>query len=216
MLKKTHSSLSKRHVERGLHPIISGFNSTLSHAFKGTSGEHHPTLGKYYRVNAEAQHHDAIVLQLRSHPHVETAYVMPPLMVPEMKPSNFERLVRRPLEKQARAPGATPNMSNKQAGMFGPASQGGMDINYAHSQPGGWGDGVQVFQVEGNWLRTHEDLKDKLQFVGPDGPIGSHATGAAGVVGADRNGIGIDGIAANSVMIARSVSHALGLFRYVS
>jgi subtilisin family serine protease len=67
------------------------------------------------------------------------------------------------------------------------------------------GDGVTVCQVEHKWLQTHEDLRENIRYEGSNGPVGTHAVGAAGVVVANRNGIGYNGIAANSFLIARSV-----------
>lgn len=37
------------------------------------------------------------------------------------------------------------------------------------------------------------------------GPVGTHATGAAGVISADRNDIGFEGIVPNSLYIARTL-----------
>jgi hypothetical protein len=136
MLKKAHTGISKRHVERGLHPVVSAFNGTLHHTFEGTSGESHPTLGKHYRVRAEEAHHEAIVQELRRHEHVETAYILPPAIIPDMSRELVEKMIKR--SKAKRAAGTTPDLSDGQNAMFDVASKGGMDIQYAHSLGGGW------------------------------------------------------------------------------
>jgi subtilisin family serine protease len=192
----------KRNLKAGLDPVISTFNGTLSHLFEGTSGEHHEQLGKYYRVQAHVDHHETLIQHLRRHPDVDHAYISPSLVIPD---AELTDAYKAKLKARAQAASKTPDMTKTQQPLWQAADKDGMDINYSWSQKGGRGDSVQVFQIEFNWLHTHEDLQNNMRFVGPDGPIGTHATGAAGVVGADENGIGYNGIVPNAQFTARSL-----------
>jgi subtilisin family serine protease len=204
MKRTTTNSHQRRSLIVGLHSVISPFNATLSHLFKGTSGEIHHQLGKYYHVEAHVDHHETLIQHLRRHPDVDHAYISPALIIPEV---NLSDTYKSKLNTRAEATTKTPDMTKTQAPMWEEQGNGhdGMDIDYSWSQRGGRGDGVEVFQIEFNWLHTHEDLQKNMRFVGSDGPIGSHATGAAGVVGADENGIGYTGIVPNAYFTARTL-----------
>jgi len=150
-------------------------------------------------MSAEHHHHDAMLLELRSNPHVLGAYVASqnykiPVVHNEEEVGPVSAPVKHALDKRA-----TPQMYMNQRPMYNPAKDGGMDILYAHDLPGGWGENVELFQIENEFNSKHEDLQQNIRIAGPDNPVSeiqSHATGAAGAMHADRNSFGFEGIAA--------------------
>lgn len=202
MKRTAISNHQKRWVKAGLDPITSSYNASWSHLFEGTSGEHDMQLGKYYRVEAHSDHHDNLIQQFRRHPDVEHAYISPSLIIPD---AEFTEAYKAKLKKRAEAAVKTPNLRSTQEKLYQSADKDGMDIDYSQSNRGGRGDGVEVFQIEFDWLHSHEDLQNRMRFAGFDGPIGTHATGAAGVVGADENNVGYTGIVPNAAFTARSL-----------
>jgi hypothetical protein len=94
--------------------------------------------------------------------------------------------------------GATPDFADRQ-GYLRPAPEG-LDAHFAWSLPGGAGDGTRVIDLEWGWRFTHEDLQarsDGLQAgtASLNERVEDHGTAVLGVIGADRNGTGVTGIA---------------------
>ena len=110
--------------------------------------------------------------------------------------TSFERLeVRRLL---------TADFSNQQ-GYLLPASQNGIDAQYAWTQPGGTGRNVTVLDIEyATWNLDHEDLsKGAGAFLqnGTGRPFDftdDHGTQVVGILVADNNGEGVTGIVADA------------------
>lgn len=127
-------------------------------------GEHHEQLGKYYHVQAPIEHYDNLIDQLQRHPHVEHAYISPALVLPGGDITANEHFIG-----PRQAGRKTPDMTSDQNRVYGASSNGGMDVLYAHSQPGGRGEHVMICHVEHGWMKTHEDLKNNILYVGDDG-----------------------------------------------
>ncbi len=97
-------------------------------------------------------------------------------------------------------PPATPDFTGLQTGICGPAPIG-LDFWSLWPVSGGRGRGVTVFHLEVDWYFGHEDVS-QLQpsaWLGPPA-TGSmadrdHATSVIGILAADRNGYGLDGVA---------------------
>lgn len=83
------------------------------------------------------------------------------------------------------------------------AAPTGVDAYSAWSYPGGKGDGIQVIDIEGNWIQTHEDLHggtDDFHIAGSlinDPGWWNHGTAVLGEIAADSNDFGMTGIAFN-------------------
>jgi hypothetical protein len=90
------------------------------------------------------------------------------------------------------------------------AAPGGIEALWAHTQPGGKGNGIRIIDIEGAWRFDHEDLK---QVQG--GVVGgtqstalnwrNHGTAVIGVFGGDENSFGVTGISPNSHTRAISI-----------
>jgi hypothetical protein len=178
--------------------------------FQGTSGVNKPRLARYYTVtNAPTKKEDIVALmkELRGHNDVQTAYVTPETSLPS--PIHVVRA-------SANAANSTvqngedlrisPDFSTAQ-GHFLPSNQGGLDILYSMTQPGGLGDGVQVFDIEYSWFKAHEDLLVNFPYIigAPNTFPPFHGTAVAGVVGGDFNTFGVTGIVPNSKFIGSTV-----------
>jgi hypothetical protein len=148
-------------------------------------------LRKYLRVeSAKPQDFDNIIKEIRTRKEVQTAYISPPPSRPFV------------IRKRQAPENPTPLFTDLQ-GYLRNATLGGFDVDYSSGVPGGSGDGIKVFDIEGAWLLTHEDLQ-----VNDGGVIGtnnledpgdvSHGTAVAGIIGGDYNTIGIDGMAPNA------------------
>ncbi len=131
----------------------------------------------------------AALRSLRADPRVESAHVP---MLPPPSPSScgtpdFTGLERH-LEVAEGPPGNPPPSR----------------LRPMHDIPGGTGQGVRFVDVEYAWRLTHEDLPPSIQVLGPTPrtPSGlsaavetNHGTASLGVVLAQHNGLGVDGIA---------------------
>ncbi|GAA1337365.1 S8 family serine peptidase [Saccharothrix algeriensis] len=95
----------------------------------------------------------------------------------------------------------TPDLSAGQT--YGDSvTSSGIDVDYAHTVPGGKGGNVKVVDLEQGWNTQHEDLS-KLRLSGALIPNGTpdiiasskeHGTAVTGVIGADDNGFGVTGL----------------------
>lgn len=83
------------------------------------------------------------------------------------------------------------------------AAPTGIDAYAAWDYPGGKGDSIQVIDIEGNWIQTHEDLHggtDDFHIAGSkinDPGWWNHGTAVLGEIAADSNDFGMTGIAFN-------------------
>ncbi|MFG2647701.1 S8 family peptidase [Streptomyces sp. NPDC048436] len=101
----------------------------------------------------------------------------------------------------------TPDFTARQ-GYLRPAPEG-VDAYWAWQRLGGSGEGITVIDIEGAWRLGHEDLTGKLAGVVIGTPIQdvawrNHGTAVMGVIGGDRNYVGISGIAPEATTAAAS------------
>lgn len=163
-----------------------------------------PALPRYARVFADDRRLDALCDALRAHPAVGCAYV---------KPETYLARCDEAPEPRDDAPAETPDFTPRQ-GYLEPAPAG-VDARAAWSVEGGDGAGVGVIDIEGAWRFTHEDLAENKGGVIGGEPSRSrlwrdHGTAVIGVVGADRNGFGVTGIAPAAKVSAVSVFGGTG------
>ncbi len=171
----------------------------------GVSNEELPDLSVFYRVDAAEERLEELAAQLRADPLVEAAYVkpageapqltiLPPEAVNEMQPD------------VADAPPATPDFVARQ-GYLAQAPTG-LDAQFAWTLPGGRGAGVRITDCEWAWRFTHEDLLQNQSGVVAGTSMGNtdHGTAVLGVISADRNSIGVTGIAPDATIGASSFS----------
>lgn len=156
------------------------------------SGRRLPDLALFHRLGVSAgADPSAVLADLLARDDVETAYFMP---LPAPSPTDI-------------AP-ATSDYTNLQG--YAAAAPGGVDALYARSLPGGRGHGIAVCDIEYSWFRTHEEFHDVgVSHIGPAASVPpglnflaetNHGTASLGVVGADRNGYGVEGIASRARM----------------
>ncbi|MGW5863888.1 S8 family peptidase [Streptomyces sp. NPDC055239] len=101
----------------------------------------------------------------------------------------------------------TPDFTGRQ-GYLRPAPEG-IDAHWAWQRLGGSGEGITVIDIEGAWQLGHEDLTGKLAGVVIGTPVQdvawrNHGTAVIGVIGGDRNYVGINGIAPEATTAAAS------------
>jgi hypothetical protein len=190
---------------------------TAASAAAGEPGER-PELHLFYHVEAPEEKLDALAAKLLALPTVDGAYVKPPpapaSQVAEILPERaVPAVINVMTPRQEAAPPATADFTARQA-YLGPAPQG-IDAIHAWTLPGGRGANVQVIDCEGAWRFTHEDLT-----VNQGGVIGTqtddlgwrnHGTAVVGVIGGDRNTIGVTGICADANVRGSSIFDAGGL-----
>jgi hypothetical protein len=161
-----------------------------------------PDLTPYYRVRADDARLDDLASQLSQLATVSAAYVKParePAAVLDVPPDAL--------------PPATADFSARQ-GYLRPAPEG-VDADWAHTQAGGTGSGVQIIDVEGAWQLAHEDLLQNMSGVIAGTPTTdlswrNHGTAVFGEFGGDRNGSGIVGIAPDANARGASIFPAVG------
>ncbi|MEV5241431.1 S8 family serine peptidase [Streptomyces cinnamoneus] len=151
----------------------------------------------FHRVRGTERHHHELAARLAVLPGVDGAYVKPGAL-PAYGPHG---------EGDTTLATATPDFTARQ-GYLGPAP-GGVDARWAWTQPGGTGEGVGVVAVEGAWRLGHADLGRKLAGIVAGTPLEdpawrNHGTSTLGVVGGDRTGRGITGIAPGTLTAAAS------------
>ncbi|MFE9119233.1 S8 family peptidase [Streptomyces sp. NPDC007172] len=170
---------------------------------RGASREALPDLSRFYRVRGGGERAGELGARLAALPEVETAYVKPGA-VPASLTGRDEETIKRLKEG---AP-ATPDYTGRQ-GYLAPAPEG-VDAYWAWLRPGGSGEGVTVIDVEGAWQLGHEDLAEKLAGIVVGNPVQdvawrNHGTAVLGIIGGDRDGKGVTGIAPEAVTAAASV-----------
>ncbi len=162
-----------------------------------------PDLTPYYRVRADDDRLDDLAAKLRELPPVMAAYV---------KPAPEPAAVLEARVTQA-GPPATADFSARQGYLR--AAPEGVDADWAHTQAGGTGGGVQIIDVEGAWQLLHEDLLQNMSGVVAGTPTSdlswrNHGTAVFGEFGGDRNGLGIVGIAPDANARAASIFPSVG------
>ena len=83
------------------------------------------------------------------------------------------------------------------------AAPTGLDAQFSWTRAGGRGDGINVIDVEYDWITNHEDFPANFYWGGkpylcPYDPVGSeHGTAVMGVLAAPHNGFGVSGFVPN-------------------
>jgi len=106
----------------------------------------------------------------------------------------------------------TGDFTPRQRTTFQAPAPTGVNALYAWTLPGGRGHGIRLCDIEYNWFQAHEELNDvRVTFIGPQHAVPPglnflnetfHGTASLGVVGADRNGYGVEGIASRAHLMA--------------
>ena len=164
------------------------------------TGRGGPDLSVFYKVEAPAARLRALAEELRKHESVEAAYVKPPAEPPMINEGT-------PPDPND-APPVTPDFTANQ--VYLGVAPGGIEALWAHTQPGGKGDGIRIIDIEGAWRFDHEDLTQvQGGVVGgtQSADIGwrNHGTAVIGVFGGDENGFGVTGISPNAHTRAISI-----------
>jgi hypothetical protein len=161
-----------------------------------------PDLTPFYRVRADDARLDDLAAQLSQLATVSAAYVKPapePATVLEVTPEAL--------------PPATADFSARQGYLR--AAPEGVDADWAHTQAGGTGGGVQIIDVEGAWQLAHEDLLQNMSGVIAGAPTTdlswrNHGTAVLGVISGDSNGLGVIGISPEANARAASIFPSVG------
>lgn len=88
----------------------------------------------------------------------------------------------------------------------------GLDIDYAHTVAGGFGENVTFIDIEGGWNETHEDFPELFYQNGTENNSPTwvnHGTAVVAIVGAPANGYGIDGIAPSALIGTESYTSGI-------
>ena len=143
---------------------------------------------RFFRVAAPVDALPTMASRLKAFDVVVAAYLKPAVDLPslnDMPPAAEE------------PPSVTPDFTAHQ--VYLAPSPGGIDAIFAWTLPGGSGADVKIVDIEGAWNLTHEKLTHKGGLVGGSPQPGvswrNHGTAVMGVIGADKNGFGITGIA---------------------
>jgi hypothetical protein len=163
------------------------------------TGRGGPDLSVFYKVEAPASRLPTLARELLEDDAIDAAYIKPPAEPPiinDIPPDVND------------APPVTPDFTASQ--IYLGAAPAGIEALWAHTRPGGRGNGVRIIDIEGAWRFSHEDL---MQVQG--GVIGgtqstdivwrNHGTAVIGVFGGDQNAFGITGIAPNANTRAISI-----------
>ena len=164
-----------------------------------------PDMTRYYRVRAPDERLDDLAPTLAQLATVSAAYVKP---APE--PAAVLQAGTRSTQV---APPATADFTARQGYLR--AAPEGVDADWAHTQDGGIGAGVQIVDVEGAWQLAHEDLLQNMSGVIAGTPTTdlswrNHGTAVFGEFGGDLNGLGIVGIAPAANARAASIFPSVG------
>ncbi|MBL8229323.1 MAG: VCBS repeat-containing protein [Bryobacterales bacterium] len=196
--------------EERIRTRMAAVEASLPEAPEGTTREPLPDLSRFYHVEAPEDQLEALAEQLRSDPSVEAAYVKPPgeppvrataaAPAPDRAPERLNDM----LPSTDMPPAVTPDFTGRQ-GYLGSAPAG-VDAAFAWTLPGGGGSNVRVVDCEWGWRFTHEDLLQNQGGViaGTSSTDTDHGTAVIGVIGGDRNRIGITGISPDSTVSASS------------
>jgi hypothetical protein len=148
----------------------------------------------FYEVMFSGANAEDLAAQLRADPNTEAVYVKPGL---ELTTLDEGRTLAAP-----ELPPVTPSLRSMQGYLGAPTT--GINALAAWDIPGGDGTDIQIVDIEGAWLFTHEDLKDKARLIeegqqSPELDWRNHGTAVLGVFSGDRNSVngndvGITGI----------------------
>jgi len=158
-----------------------------SDSLTAATGKEVPDLSIYYSVESPESNLEELASQLRSLDVVDTAYIKP-----SAKPASM--LLNTMTAKTEEPPTTTPNFVSRQ-GYLDPAPVG-IDAKYAWSIAGGYGNGVNIIDIEWGWHFTHEDLRVNHGGVisGTNSSNDDHGTSVIGEFGGDANNFGVTGI----------------------
>ncbi len=150
-------------------------------------------LSRYYQVDAPVSKMEKIAKKLLESEAVEAAYVKPPAELASAAEVEEEIHIN-DMEPDAEGAPATPSFVSRQI-YLNPAPAG-IDAYYAWTIPGGRGNGVKIIDCEWGVNFSHEDLVQNSMgvMVGTNSSNDNHGTAVVGVIGGDRNTIGITGI----------------------
>jgi hypothetical protein len=171
---------------------------TLGTVPAGEAGE--IDLALFYRVHADDGRLDDLARVMGVQDAIEAAYVKPAAYLPAMY-----------LGQKARAqhpPAVSPDFTQRQGYLF--AAPQGVDALHAWTTPGGGGSGVRIVDVEGAWIFSHEDLRERqggvIAGAARNNPyVRNHGTSVAGILGGDANGYGVTGISPDAVVSGASI-----------
>jgi hypothetical protein len=154
-----------------------------------------PDLSVFYGVHVEGgASPEEVAARLAEEEAVAGAYVKPAPVVDT--PALAEGRAAALAEELPAA--ATPDLSARQSYLDAPPA--GVNARSTWTRPGGDGTGIEVVLVGGAWRLEHEDLHGDASGVIAGTQINAvsyrnHGTAMLGVVRADRNTIGVTGIA---------------------
>lgn len=183
----------------------------------GDDGDDLPDMALFYRVRGGEDRAQELRSRMAALPGIDTAYVKPGAVPASLGAPDRPQPAPRPDpygspdagESGRRKEGspATPDFTGRQ-GYLRPAPEG-VDAYWAWQRLGGSGEGVTVIDIEGAWQLGHEDLTGKLAGVVIGTPVQdvawrNHGTAVLGVIGGDRNSLGITGIAPETMTAAAS------------
>ncbi|ATL26511.1 S8 family peptidase [Streptomyces formicae] len=191
-----------------LEPLFGNEDRLRAAAPTSEAEEDLPDLALFYRVRGGDDRAQELRSRMAALPGIDTAYIKPGAVPASIDPSRsrpqeLDEATRRRKEGMP----VTPDFTSRQ-GYLNPAPEG-VDARWAWQRLGGSGEGVTIIDVEGAWQLRHEDLSGKLAGVVLGTPIQdvawrNHGTAVIGVIGGDRNSIGITGIVPEAVTAAAS------------
>jgi hypothetical protein len=195
------AALLKRHGAR-MQPIFGATEErVMARQAAHPAAVHAPTedLSVFYRVEAPTERLAELRDRLAASELVEAAFVKPGTELPAIND-----MAAAPEEP----PPASPDFSARQ--IYLNAAPAGVDARWAWTQSGGRGNDVRIFDVEGNWRFTHEDLTQNQGGIVGGSPLAgvdwtNHGTAVLGEFSGDVNTIGIVGISSDATVSA--VSH---------
>lgn len=157
----------------------------------------HHNLASFHHVHAAPEKLEQLASELLAHEHVDAAYIKP-----AGSPPIAHALVVTKVEPAA----VTPSFVDKQ--IYRNAAPVGIDIVYAQTFLGGYGEDVKIVDCEWGWQFTHEDLKtnDKVvsQLITGENDLKDpdHGTAVVGVISGALNDYGITGLAPKASLSA--------------
>lgn len=156
--------------------------TALRESAERASGQEQADLNLYFDVFLQNQSEEAaqtLLQQISELASVETAYFQP-------IPVNASDIL----------PTTTLNLRPRQ-NYFRRSLDGGIDVDYARTQPGGTGTGVRIIDIEYGWNPDHEDFPPKSRILIDRqycDRYHDHGTAVLGILWAVDNGFGITGI----------------------
>jgi hypothetical protein len=178
-------------IDRHGASVHSLFGSALGRPDDGTHHvDDHHNLAKFHHVNAAPENIEQLASDLLAHEHVDAAYI---------KPAGSAPIAHALKLTSTEPPTVTPSFVEQQ--IYRNAAPVGIDIVYAQTLAGGFGEGVKIVDCEWGWQFTHEDLKtnDKVvsQLITGENDLGDpdHGTAVVGVISGSLNDYGITGLA---------------------